>query len=184
MTNLPALHRWASAALLAACATTAGAADAIYLKLDGITGASTSERHKGEIDISSYAQAFRNAVNFGFGSGAGAGRVSCGDITVLKNIDRATPDLIMHVTTGRHIAQGTITFTRAGEQPIDYYVVKLRDVLIDAVEQIDPPGEAGLTEKVSMKVRQFQFTYTPQSATGQAGTPITFGWDCASNTRF
>lgn len=70
----------------------------IFLKLDGIRGAATDPRHKDEIDITSYAQAFRNSANFGFGGGAGSGRVSCGDITILKNIDRSSPDLIMHVT--------------------------------------------------------------------------------------
>lgn len=178
------LRQIAVAATALAAAATAVAADQIFLRLDGIRGGSVNERHRDEIDLSSYAQAFRNTLNFGFGGGAGAGRVSCGDITVLKNIDRATPDLIMHVTTGRHIRDGVITFTRSGERPIDYYVVRLRDVVIDAVEQIDPPGDAGLTEKVSLKVRQFQFSYTPIDEKGGAGAPITFGWDCASNSRF
>lgn len=164
-------------------ATTGVAADQIFLKLDGIRGASTNERHKDEIDITSYAQAFRNSANFGFGGGGASGRVSCGDITVLKNIDRSSPDLIMHVTTGRHIREGVITFSAGGDRPLEYYTVRLRDVLIDAVEQMDPPGEPSLTEKVSLKVRQFTFTFVPQDAKGQPGAPVTFGWDCASNSR-
>lgn len=175
--------------LLALAAATASfgaaAADQIFLKLDGIRGSATDRNHRDEIDVTSYAQAFRNTANFGMGSGGGAtGRVRCGDVTVLKNIDRASPDLIMHVTTGRIIREGTITFQRQGEQSLDYYVVRLRDVLVEAVEQIDPPGEAGLTEKISLKARQFHFTYVPIDARGMAGTPVSFGWDCVSNTRF
>jgi type VI secretion system secreted protein Hcp len=170
-------------ALIGVSATTAAAADQIFLKLDGIRGASTDARHKDEIDITSYAQAFRNTANFGFGGGGGSGRVSCGDITVLKTIDRSSPDLIMHVTTGRHIRDGVITFRTGGERLLEYYTVHLRDILIDAVEQVDPPGDAGLTEKISLKVRQFSFTFVPQDAKGQPGTPVTFGWDCASNSR-
>lgn len=162
----------------------AAAADQIFLKLDGIRGTATDRNHRDEIEVTSYAQAFRNLANFGFGSGAGTGRVRCGDVTVLKNIDRASPDLIMHVTTGRIIREGAITFQRQGEQAIDYYIVRLRDILVEAVEQIDPPGESGLTEKLSLKARQFQFTYVPIDARGVAGTPVTFGWDCVSNTRF
>ncbi len=67
---------------------------------------------------------------------------------------------------------------------MEYYKVQLSEVLIDAVEQVDPPGDAGLTEKVSLKVRQFNFTYVPQDDKGQPGTPVTFGWDCASNRPF
>lgn len=176
--------------LLAAAAATASfgaaAADQIFLKLDGIRGAATDRNHRDEIDVTSYAQAFRNTANFGLGGGggAGSGRVRCGDVTVLKNIDRASPDLIMHVTTGRIIREGTITFQRQGDQTLDYYIVRLRDVLVEAVEQIDPPGESGLTEKISLKARQFQFTYVPIDARGLAGTPVSFGWDCVSNTRF
>jgi type VI secretion system secreted protein Hcp len=169
--------------MMAAFATTVCAADKIFLKLDGINGASTDTRHRYEIDITSYAQSFRSGANFGFGGG-GAGRVSCGDITVLKNIDRSSPQLIMHVTTGRHVRSGVITFSTGGERPVEYYKVQLSEVLIDAVEQVDPPGDAGLTEKVSLKVRQFNFTYVPQDDKGQPGTPVTFGWDCASNRPF
>jgi len=170
-------------ALIGAAAIPAAAADQIFLKLDGIRGASTDARHKDEIDVTSYAQAFRNSVNFGFGGGGGSGRVTCGDITVLKNIDRSSPDLIMQVTTGRHIRDGVITFSTGGERPLDYYTVRMRDIVIDAVEQMDPPGEPGLTEKVSLKVRQFQFTFVPQDNKGLPGAPVTFGWDCASNSR-
>jgi type VI secretion system secreted protein Hcp len=167
--------------LSAACATAVCAADRIFLKLGDILGASTAPGHRDEIDITSYAQAFRNSANFGFGAGGGGGRVSCGDITVLKNIDRSSPQLIMQVTTGRHIPSGVITFSTGGEQALEYYKVQLTGVLVDAVEQVDPPGEVGLTEKVSLKVRQFSFTYVPQNDKGQVGTPVTFGWDCASN---
>lgn len=170
--------------LTAALATTACAADKIFLKLEGVDGASTDVRHKDEIEITSYAQSFRNGANFGFGAGGGSGRVSCGDITVLKNIDRASPKLIMHVATGQHIRSGVITFSTGGEQALEYYKVQLTGVLVDAVEQVDPPGDAGLTEKVSLKVRQFTFSYVPQNEKGQPGTPVTFGWDCASNRPF
>ena len=181
------VHSLALTLALALPAVGALAADTIFLKLDGIRGESTDARHPNEIVVNSYAQAFRNAANFGFGGGGGgAGRVSCGDITVLKDIDRASPDFIMLVTTGRHIPEGTISFTRqaASGPGQDFYIVRLRDVRIDAVEQIDPPGEGGLREKISLKARQFQFTYYPTDARGALGTPVTFGWDCVSNTRF
>ncbi|MBL8323502.1 MAG: type VI secretion system tube protein Hcp [Rubrivivax sp.] len=183
-----AMRRFAPliAATAAATATFgAAAADQIFLKLDGIRGTATDRNHRDEIEVTSYAQSFRNTVNFGFGSGgASSGRVRCGDVTLLKNIDNATPDLIMHVTTGRHIPEGVITFQRSGAQTFDYYIVRLRDVVVDAVEQIDPPGDGTLTEKISLKARQFQFTYVPVDARGAAGTPVSFGWDCVSNTRF
>jgi len=164
-------------------AGTAAAADQIFLKLDGITGSSTDQRHPGEIELLSYSQAFRNTANFGFGSGAGAGRVSCGDISVLKNIDISSPALIQQVVTGAHIRSGTITFRRAGETPQDYYVVRLTEILIDAIEQVDPVGEPGINERVSLKASQFRFSFKPQRPDGTLGAEITFGWDCVANRR-
>jgi type VI secretion system secreted protein Hcp len=165
-------------------AGSAWSAEEIFLKLDGIRGSSTDARHAGEIVLSTYSQAFRNTLNFGFGSGAGAGRVSCGDITVVKSIDISSPSLIQQVVTGRHIASGTITFRRPNrDQPQEYYTVRLTDVIIDAIEQVEGTGDTGIQERVSLKARQFRFGFKPQNADGSLGAEQTFGWDCVSNTR-
>lgn len=172
------------ASLLGGVALPALAADQILLKLTGIVGDSAVDRHKGEIDLTAYSQAFRNTANFGFGAGGGAGRAACGDISVLKNIDRSSPDLIMHVVTGRHITDGLITFRRTtADGPQEFYTVRLTDVIVDAIEQADPAGEPGLSEKVSLKARQFRFTYRAQLPDGRLGPEQSFGWDCVSNTR-
>lgn len=161
----------------------AASAEQVFLKLDGITGSTVDAKHPGEIELISYSQAFRNTVNFGFGNGAGAGRASCGDITVLKVIDVSSPALIQRVVTGSHIASGVITFRKAGGLQQEYYVVRLTDVIVDAIEQIDPIGEPGISERVSLKARQFRFSYRPQLPDGTLGPEQTFGWDCVSNTR-
>lgn len=170
---------------VAAAVLFAGAASAeqIFLKLDGITGGSVDAKHPGEIELISYSQAFRNSTNFGFGSGAGNGRVSCGDITVIKGIDVSSPALIQHVVTARHIATGVITFRRTGADQQEYYVVRLTDVVVDAIEQVDPIGEPGINERVSLKARQFRFSFKPQRPDGSLGPEQTFGWDCVSNSR-
>ena len=154
------------------------------IKLAGVLGGSTDSQHKGEIELSSYSQSFRSGANFGAGAGSGAARAACGDITALKNIDRSSPDLIMHVVSGRHIAEGTITFRRTGELGAqEFYTVHLTDVIVDSIQQSDPAGNTGLLEKVSLKARQFRFTFRPQRADGSLAREISFGWDCVSNER-
>lgn len=188
LTDRPsAVRRNRILALLAAsgfgCAVLpAAAADQIFLRLAGVLGGSTDSQHKGEIEISSYSQSFRSGADFGAGSGAGAARAACGDITVLKNIDRSSPDLIMHVVSGRHISDGTITFRRTGELGAqEFYTVQLTDVIVDVIQQSDPAGEQSLLEKVSLKARQFRFAFRPQRHDGSLGRGISFGWDCVSN---
>ena len=171
--------------LAGALATGAAAAAAgdVFLRLDGITGESTDSKHKGEIDILSYTQSFTNNAAISAGGG-GSGRVTCGAVTVLKNIDRSSPGFIRLVTTGAHVPKGVITFRTAGESPIEYYKVTLTDVIVTAVNQTDSPDPGRIIEQVSMLADRFQFEYTPIDAAGRPGATTKFGWDCAANRKF
>jgi type VI protein secretion system component Hcp len=87
----------------------AAAAEEIFLRLDGIAGSATAAGHQNEIAVSTYSQAFSNTSTAATG-GAGAGKVKCGEITVMKNIDKSSPKLIGAVVTGSRIATGDIRF--------------------------------------------------------------------------
>src|SRR5688572_2076064 len=69
-------------ALAAAAVAPAAAAD-VFLKLDGIDGESTDSKHKGEIELISYAQSFTNSASIS-GGGGSTGKTTCGAVTVLK----------------------------------------------------------------------------------------------------
>jgi len=172
------------AAVITAAAASAMAADQIFLRLDGIRGSSNDVRHKDEIDITSYSQGFRNSASVASGGGGAAvGRVMCEDITMTKNIDRSSLDLLQYVTTGRHIRSGVITFRKAGAQQVEYYVVQLSDVLVGAVERVNSAG-GFLTERISLKAGRFQSSYRPQNPDGSLSPAVTFGWDCLANKGF
>lgn len=169
-------------AMVASATLPAPAAADVFLKIDGIPGESTDSKHKDEIDILSYTQSFRQAINRATG-GSGTGKVTCGDITVLKNIDKSSPKLIQYVTTGKHIPKATLTFrTVGGKSQVEYYIVELEDVLIAAIDQTDQPDPSKIVERVQLNPAQFKFTYQQQKADGTAGDKVEFGFDCLKNS--
>jgi hypothetical protein len=78
----------------------AAAAEEIFLRLDGIAGSATAAGHPNEIVVSTYSQAFSNTSSTSTGGG-GAGKVKCGEIVIMKNIDKSSPKLIGAVTASR-----------------------------------------------------------------------------------
>jgi type VI secretion system secreted protein Hcp len=163
------------------------AADNLFLKLEGIEGEATDDKHLREIVLLSYSQSFgRPGVNPSAGGGAAPAIPECGSVTVTKLVDTSSPALIGAVMTGRFIQTGVITFRKAaGEAPLDYYKVTLTNVLIHSITQTDvsPTDPTTILEQISMSADTFTFEYTPQRADGTLGGVVSFGWDCKSQRR-
>lgn len=172
-------------ALAAGAAVTAQAASPdVFLFLDGIRGESLDNTYKDTIEVISYTQSFNNNAQITSGSGSSASKVTCGAITILKNVDRSSPEFIRLVTTGAHVAKGFIAFRSSGANPVEYYRVTLNDVIVTAVNQADSADTARIVERVSLLADSFVFEYTPVDAKGSTGTKARFGWDCVRNTKF
>lgn len=169
----------AMAAAAAAAAPAPALAD-IFLFLDGIEGESLDAKHKDQIDILSYSQSFRNVTST-IGGGAGTGKVTCGDITLLKNIDKSSPQLIQAVTKGTHIAKGVLTFQTTGKTQAAYYTVTLTDILISSIDQSDQSDLAKIVERTTLTPAVFEFEYRAQKADGSLDAGIKFKYDCKAN---
>jgi type VI secretion system secreted protein Hcp len=151
----------------------------IFLKLDGTPGGSTNAFHRNEIDVSTYSQAFANDFVLGSGSG-GAPKSTCGAITVLKNIDKASALLIRDVILGRHIQSGRITFQNSQAQA--YYTVDMHDVVVTKIEQTDRTPTGIVMESVTLTPAQFNFTFRAINPDGTLGQALIFGYDCLAGT--
>jgi type VI secretion system secreted protein Hcp len=169
---------------IAATAAIAGPAPALaesFLKLGDIKGESTDVKHKGEIDILSFTQSFINTVSIG-GGGAGAGKVQCGAITMMKNIDASSPFLLKGVATGQHFKDAVITF-RSGnaKDSNEYYVITMQDVFVTELSQTDSADPNRIFEKLVVNAGSFEFKYTPSNVKGSVGQPVSFKWSCVDN---
>jgi len=162
-------------ALLAAVASPAPAVAGTFLKLANVLGDSTAENHVGEIDILTFTQSFTR-------SGPRLDKVQCGPITLMKNIDSSSPELLKLVATARHAPSALLTFQSNSTPAADYYTISMIEVDVIELTQTDAADSARIVEKVVLAARRFIFTFFPQSETGGNASPVQFGWDCVTNS--
>lgn len=175
----------ALAAAAAVSSAPALAASDIFLTLEGIKGESVDAKLKDSMEITAYSQSFQreDVARGAGGGGASVSKASCGDIRVTKVIDKASPQLMLYVMTGKTISKGSVVFRASGSKSLaNYYTVALEDVLIEAVSQSDGAGDgAKVMESVAIRAGKFHFSYFPQNADGSLGAEVKFGYDCVAN---
>ena len=158
-----------------------------FLKIDGIPGEATSEKHKDEIQLISFSWGEQNVGAHAVGGGDGAGRVSMQDFHFSAHVSKASPKLFLACASGQHIASATLTVDRSspntdrGSQT--FYKVNLSEVLVSSYQTGGSSGEELPTDQFSLNFAKIEITYTPQSATGQTQQPISAGWDLKTNKK-
>ena len=106
----PLLEGALAVAATAMVAASVPAAADTFLRLGDIKGESTDQKHKDQIEVLSFTQSFINTFNDATGGGGGTGKVQCGAVTMMKNIDKSSPLLLKAVATGQHIKDALISF--------------------------------------------------------------------------
>ena len=152
----------------------------IFAKLGDIKGESTDSKHKDEIEVLSFSWGVSNPASHGAGGGAGAGKATFQDLSIVHKIDKATPSLFAACATGEHLKDATITHRKAGKGQQEYLVVKLNDVLITGVVHGGTSGAAA-SETVSLVFAKVDFEYKPQKADGSLDAGIHFKFDIKSS---
>ena len=157
-----------------------------FIKIDGIPGESSDDKHKDWIELISYDHRIEQPASSTASSvgGATAERVNHGSFNFVHQLDKATPKLLEACCTGKHITEVTIEFCRAGGDKVKYMEIKLEQVLISAVtENGASTGESGFpSETVSLSYGKIKWTYTQQKRQdGSAGGNVSAGWDLTAN---
>ena len=157
-----------------------------FLKIDGIPGESTDDKHKDWIEILSFNHGMTQPSS-ATASSAGGGtteRVSVHDFVVVKHVDKASAKLYELCCTGKHIANVTLELCRAGGDKLKYMEKKYEQVIISGVQAGGAAqGDDNLpTETVSFNFGKAKWTYTQQKrADGSGGGNVTGGWDLTAN---
>jgi type VI secretion system secreted protein Hcp len=155
-----------------------------FLKLDGIKGESTDDKHKDEIDVLSWSWGLTQSGSFGTGGGAGAGKVQFQDFHFTSKISKASPNLFMSCASGQHIKEATITARKAGERQQDFLIIKMNDVLVTSYQTAGSgQSEALPTDQFSLNFAKIEYTYVPQKPDGSAGDDVNGGWDLKLNKK-
>lgn len=157
-----------------------------FLKIDGIEGESTDDKHKGEIDVESFSWGLTQSGTFAFGGGGGAGKVQFQDFHFTKRTDKASPKLFLGCATGEHIKSALLTGVRegikGGEGSEAFVKIELTDVLISSYQTAGASGEALPVDQVSLNFSKIVYSVASQRATG-AVEWTTAGWDLKANKK-
>jgi type VI secretion system secreted protein Hcp len=155
----------------------------MFLKLDGIKGESADKSHKDEIAVLAWSWGMSNSGSAHLGGGAGSGKVNVQDLSLTKYIDVSSPDLMLSCCNGKHIPKAQLTVRKAGENALEYMIIKFEDILVASVSTGGSGGEDRLTENVTLNFAKVNVEYTQQDAKGGAGPKPKMGWDIPANAK-
>ncbi|MGH9278258.1 MAG: Hcp family type VI secretion system effector [Acidimicrobiales bacterium] len=155
-----------------------------FLKIDGVDGESTDDKHKGELEIESFSWGLSNSGSAAHGGGGGAGKAAFQDFSFVTPISKASPKLFLACASGEHIKQAYLTARKAGKDQQDFYKVTLTDVLVSSYQQGGAESSDVVpTDQVSFNFSKIEVEYKPQRADGSLDAPVKAGWDVKANTK-
>jgi type VI secretion system secreted protein Hcp len=138
----------------------------IFLKLDGISGDSTDDKHKGEIDLEAVAYDVKHSS-----------KSTTALLRIDKVYDSSSPKLLSAAATGRHIKSGTITFRVSdSSSDSDFLTYKLSDIAVSSYEQggsnPDQKPLGSLEEEVGLTAGKLAVTERSVDDSGKAKPPV------------
>ena len=152
-----------------------------FLYLDPVKGESRDKTHKDKIDVLAWSWGMSNSGSAHAGGGIGAGKVNVSDLSVTKWIDAASPDIMKSCCNGKHFGEAKLIVRKAGENPLEYLIITMTDVMITSVSTGGSGGEDRLTENVGLSFAKVNVKYKQQLATGGAGATPEMTWNIAEN---
>jgi len=156
----------------------------ILLDIKGIEGESKIEGFEGKIDVLAFSWGMSQSGYGHVGGGSGAGKVNVQDLSLTKYLDKATPDIMLKVATGKHYDEVTLSVRKAtGDKALVYQQYKMNQVLITSYSTGGSGGEDKLTENISLNFAKIESKYIEQKADGTEGKPVFFTFDVAKNAK-
>src|SRR5262245_3167877 len=95
-----------------------------------VKGESRDAKHLNTIDVLGWSWGMSQSGTAHNGSGAGAGKVHVHDMSFTKYLDRASPTLMLACCKGTHYSGAKLYVRKAGDKPLEYYIVELKDVMV------------------------------------------------------
>ena len=157
-----------------------------FLKIDGIPGESTDDKHKDWVEVLSFSTGVSQA-SAGSRSTAGArsgGRADFSDFSIVHNLDKASPKLALACANGEHIKTVTLTLNRATKEKQQYMEYKMENVLISLVSTHGSARDAETlpVEDVSFNYGKMTWTYTEtDKQTAAAKGQVSAAWSLIDN---
>ncbi|MHC4538279.1 MAG: Hcp family type VI secretion system effector [Planctomycetota bacterium] len=154
-----------------------------FLQIDGIPGESTDEKHKNWIEVLSYSHGVSQMGSGSRSTGGAAtgGRCDHQDFSIVKELDKASPDLNLVCCNGKHIKKMTLELCRATGDKQPYMKYEFEDAIISSVS-IGGGGGGIPTESVTFNYGKMNWVYTETDhKTGKKKGEVKKWWDLVAN---
>ena len=159
-----------------------------FMKIDGIEGESTDDKHQGWIELIRYGTALKQTVSTTVSSagGASAERADFSDFLIRKFIDKSSPKLALACADGTHIDQIVVELCRAGTEKVTFMTYTLKNCLIRKVITTNGNDTAANfpAETVKINYGRIEWRYTQQDRKGGGASGYSVsGWDLQRNCK-
>ena len=155
-----------------------------FLKIEGVDGESTDDKHKGEIELESWSVGATNGGSFSSGAGGGTGKVIMGDFNLVKKTDKASAKLLAACCTGEHLKKATLVCRKAGGDQQEFLTVVLSPILVSSFQTSGAAGSDVIpTEQISLNYGKIEYKYKEQKPDGSLGGEVIGGWDVTTNKK-
>jgi type VI secretion system secreted protein Hcp len=155
-----------------------------FLKIEGVEGESTDDKHKGETELESWSLGASNAGSFSSGGGGGTGKVAMQDFHFVKKTDKASAKLFTACCTGEHLKTVTLTCRKAGKEQQEFLVIVLTSAIVSSYQTGGAAGSDVIpTDQVSLNFGKIEYKYKEQKPDGSLGGEVIGGWDVTTNKK-
>ena len=155
-----------------------------FLKIDGVEGESTDDKHSGEIELDSWSCGGVNSGSFSSGGGGGTGKVSLHDFSFVKKTDKSSAKLLTSCCTGEHLKTATLVCRKAGGAQEEFLTIIFSPVIVSAFQTGGSAGSEIIPmDQVSLNYGKVEYKYKAQTGEGSLGGEIIGGWDQTKNVK-
>ena len=157
-----------------------------FLKIEGVPGESTDDKHKDWIELLSYSHGLSQPASGAVSSGGARSSERCDhqDFSVVKTLDKASPKLNLFCCNGTHITKINVELCRATGDKQKYMEYILTDSIVSSVRPggSSQGGEALPLEEVSFNYGKIEWVYTETDhETGKPKGDVKTNWDLVAN---
>jgi type VI secretion system secreted protein Hcp len=157
-----------------------------FLKLDGIPGESTDDKHKDWIEVLSFSWGVSQPASGSASSGGARSAERCNhtDLQIVKSLDKASPKLFLNCCNGSHIGTIKLALNRATGDKQQYMLYQLSDAIVSSVRPggTAQGGETLPLEEVSFNYGKIELIYTETDhKTGKPKGDVKGFWDLTTN---
>jgi type VI secretion system secreted protein Hcp len=155
----------------------------MFLKLGDIKGESIDNKHKDSIDVLAWSWGMAQSGTTHTGTGGGSGKVKVSDMSLTKYVDSASPNLALACCNGKHYGEAVLTVRKAGEDPVEYLKITMKDLIISSLTTGGSGSEDRLTENITLNFAEYKMEYKPQDKAGKPGAAIEAAFNIAKNAK-